>query len=83
VPWHVFDDLLDLLKVGYGVDPTSSMARVRWNSASASLRCWMRPAICACAPSTRPAFLFRFSDAPVMKALSLYRDETRSSADLS
>jgi hypothetical protein len=26
----------------------------------------------------RPAFLFRFSDAPVMKALSLYRDETRS-----
>jgi gentisate 1,2-dioxygenase len=27
----------------------------------------------------RPAFLFSFSDAPVMKALSLYRDETRSS----
>jgi gentisate 1,2-dioxygenase len=26
----------------------------------------------------RPAFVFRFSDAPVMKALSLYRDETRS-----
>ena len=26
----------------------------------------------------RPAFLFRFSDAPVMMALSLYRDETRS-----
>ena len=26
----------------------------------------------------RPAFLFSFSDAPVMKALSLYRDETRS-----
>jgi gentisate 1,2-dioxygenase len=25
----------------------------------------------------RPAFLFSFSDAPVMKALSLYRDETR------
>ena len=23
----------------------------------------------------RPAFLFSFSDAPVMKALSLYRDE--------
>ncbi|MGA7260592.1 MAG: NADPH dehydrogenase, partial [Stellaceae bacterium] len=27
----------------------------------------------------RPAFLFSFSDAPVMRALSLYRDETRSS----
>ena len=27
----------------------------------------------------RPAFLFSFSDAPVMKALSLYRIETRSS----
>src|SRR4029077_11147467 len=27
----------------------------------------------------RPAFLFSFSDAPVMKALSLYRDETRPS----
>ncbi|MGB9649109.1 MAG: NADPH dehydrogenase, partial [Stellaceae bacterium] len=27
----------------------------------------------------RPAFLFNFSDAPVMRALSLYRDETRSS----
>jgi gentisate 1,2-dioxygenase len=27
--------------------------------------------------SDRPAFLFSFSDAPVMKALSLYRDETR------
>jgi gentisate 1,2-dioxygenase len=26
-----------------------------------------------------PAFLFGFSDAPVMKALSLYRIETRSS----
>jgi gentisate 1,2-dioxygenase len=26
----------------------------------------------------RPAFLFNFSDAPVMKALSLYRDETRA-----
>ena len=26
----------------------------------------------------RPAFLFSFSDAPVMKALRLYRDETRS-----
>ena len=26
----------------------------------------------------RPAFLFSFSDAPVMQALSLYRDETRS-----
>ena len=26
----------------------------------------------------RPAFSFSFSDAPVMKALSLYRDETRS-----
>src|SRR5882757_2945693 len=26
----------------------------------------------------RPAFLFSFSDAPVMKALSLYRDETRA-----
>ena len=26
----------------------------------------------------RPGFLFSFSDAPVMKALSLYRDETRS-----
>jgi len=26
----------------------------------------------------RPAFLFSFSDAPAMKALSLYRDETRS-----
>ena len=26
----------------------------------------------------RPAFLFSFSDAPVMKALSLYRGETRS-----
>ena len=26
----------------------------------------------------RPAFLFSFSDAPVMKALSLYRQETRS-----
>jgi gentisate 1,2-dioxygenase len=26
----------------------------------------------------RPAFLFSFSDAPVMKALSLYRAETRS-----
>ena len=26
-----------------------------------------------------PAFLFSFSDAPVMKALSLYRDETRPS----
>ena len=25
----------------------------------------------------RPAFLFSFSDAPVMQALSLYRDETR------
>ena len=25
----------------------------------------------------RPAFLFSFSDAPVMKALSLYRDQTR------
>ena len=25
----------------------------------------------------RPAFLFSFNDAPVMKALSLYRDETR------
>jgi gentisate 1,2-dioxygenase len=25
-----------------------------------------------------PAFLFSFSDAPVMKALSLYRDQTRS-----
>ena len=24
----------------------------------------------------RPAFLFSFSDAPVMKALSLYRDQT-------
>jgi len=28
--------------------------------------------------SGRPAFLFSFSDAPVMKALSLYRNETRS-----
>ena len=28
--------------------------------------------------SDRAAFLFSFSDAPVMKALSLYRDETRS-----
>jgi gentisate 1,2-dioxygenase len=28
--------------------------------------------------SDSPAFLFSFSDAPVMKALSLYRDETRS-----
>jgi gentisate 1,2-dioxygenase len=28
--------------------------------------------------SGRPAFLFSFSDAPVMKALSLYWDETRS-----
>lgn len=27
----------------------------------------------------RPAFLFSFSDAPVMRALSLYRDETRPS----
>jgi len=27
--------------------------------------------------SDRPAFLFSFSDAPVMKALSLYREETR------
>jgi gentisate 1,2-dioxygenase len=27
----------------------------------------------------RPAFLFSFSDAPVMEALSLYRDEIRSS----
>src|SRR5439155_367119 len=26
----------------------------------------------------RPAFLFSFSDAPVMRALSLYREETRS-----
>ena len=26
----------------------------------------------------RPAFLFSFNDAPVMKALSLYRQETRS-----
>jgi gentisate 1,2-dioxygenase len=26
----------------------------------------------------RPAFLFSFCDAPVMKALSLYREETRS-----
>jgi hypothetical protein len=26
----------------------------------------------------RPAFLFSFSDAPVMKALSLYRDESRA-----
>jgi carbon-monoxide dehydrogenase large subunit len=26
----------------------------------------------------RPAFLFSFSDAPVMKGLSLYRDETRA-----
>ena len=26
----------------------------------------------------RPAFLFSFSDAPVMKALSLYREENRS-----
>ena len=26
----------------------------------------------------RPAFLFSFSDAPVMKALSLYRDEARA-----
>ena len=26
----------------------------------------------------RPAFLFSFSDAPVMKALSLYREETRA-----
>ena len=26
----------------------------------------------------RPAFLFSFSDAPVMKALSLYREETRT-----
>jgi len=26
----------------------------------------------------RPAFLFSFNDAPVMKALSLYREETRS-----
>src|SRR5260370_12190681 len=33
-----------------------------------------------CAPVNSgdpPAFLFSFSDAPVMKALSLYRDETR------
>ncbi len=28
----------------------------------------------------RPAFLFSFSDAPVMKALSLYREETRAVA---
>ena len=27
--------------------------------------------------SERPAFLFSFSDAPVMKALNLYREETR------
>lgn len=26
----------------------------------------------------RPAFLFSFSDGPVMRALSLYREETRS-----
>ena len=26
----------------------------------------------------RPAFLFSFSDAPVMKALSLYREEARA-----
>ena len=26
----------------------------------------------------RPAFLFSFSDAPVMKAISLYREETRA-----
>ena len=26
----------------------------------------------------RPAFLFSFSDAPVMQALSLYREQTRS-----
>jgi len=26
----------------------------------------------------RPAFLFSFSDAPVMKALNLYREETRA-----
>jgi gentisate 1,2-dioxygenase len=30
-------------------------------------------------PGDRPAFLFSFSDAPVMQALSLYREETRSS----
>jgi gentisate 1,2-dioxygenase len=29
-------------------------------------------------PGDRPAFLFSFSDAPVMKALSLYRDEAKS-----
>ena len=28
--------------------------------------------------SEGPAFLFSFSDAPIMKALSLYREETRS-----
>ncbi|HMD65664.1 MAG TPA: NADPH dehydrogenase, partial [Stellaceae bacterium] len=28
--------------------------------------------------SDRPAYLFGFSDAPVMKALSLYREETRA-----
>jgi gentisate 1,2-dioxygenase len=33
--------------------------------------------------SDRPAFLFSFSDAPVMKALSLYRDEQDRSCALS
>jgi gentisate 1,2-dioxygenase len=28
--------------------------------------------------SDRPAFLFSFSDAPVMQALHLYREETRA-----
>jgi len=28
----------------------------------------------------RPAFLFSLSDVPVMKALSLYREETRSAS---
>ena len=28
----------------------------------------------------RPAFLFSFSDAPVMRALSLYREQTRPGA---
>jgi len=28
--------------------------------------------------SDRPAFLFSFTDAPVMKALDLYREETKA-----
>ena len=68
-----------ILKVWYA-QPSGSIAASRSNGIGASRPLPYVPArsLDRVNSGDRPAFLFSFSDAPVMKALSLFREEKRA-----